>query len=467
MAPSFNIKSTSLQSSIGTITSFANQGGNLSQFGISDINSIMAFAQQLEQGGDEGAAVQSGINIIQQIASKIISMRGNNQQAQANQEVKQGEQKAKETDEKAKMTAKEIEAKLNTLNSNVDASVANIEQKLQELEQLGGDQGLVEEARKQLDEQLNVIEEEQKIINENVSIINNGVSSPEAKKEALNEINGSILLIEQASNMISSLSMQLASSTDKINELTESIDSEVGNITDSASQFTELVGYANQNTQALAQELGIQQSQAQAGEGAGQTQEKAGDVEIQAGNALKSNTFTYTKGVKLEQNGKDTKGAGQTRIQGYSNILSSLQGTLGTMNQNLGNISTLAEQFVGKVGNASNLLGEYSSKVDPLISAFGAWEKVTEGNEEFKTYVTDYKSQLSAISGEDNQTTQWQPAATQTSNATGYSLVNQKPQAANANQTNANQKQNQNNSQEQGQTLTQFQFEMKKLQFGI
>ena len=135
------------------------------------------------------------------------------------------------------------------------------------------------------------------------------------------------------------------------------------------------------------------------------------------------------------------------------------------MNQNLGNISTLAEQFVGKVGTASNLLGEYSSKVDPLISAFGAWEKVTEGNEEFKTYVTDYKSQLSAINGEDNQTTKWQPAATQASNATGYSLVNQKPQVANTNQTNANQ--NQNNSQEQGQTLTQFQFEMKKLQFGI
>ena len=177
MAPSFNIKSTSLQSSIGTIANFANQGGNLSQFGISDINSIMAFAQQLEQGGDEGAAVQSGINLIQQIASKIISMCGNNQQAQANQEVKQNEQKAKQTDEKAKMTAQEIEAKLNTLNSSVDTSVANIQQKLQELEQLGGDKGLVEEAQKQLDEQLNVIEEEQKIINENVSIVNNGVSS--------------------------------------------------------------------------------------------------------------------------------------------------------------------------------------------------------------------------------------------------------------------------------------------------
>ena len=130
----------------------------------------------------------------------------------------------------------------------------------------------------------------------------------------------------------------------------------------------------------------------------------AGGIQVAIGEAMTSglhSVVTGSTGAKYIMSGNDKINAGATLMQGSTQGLAKLTQSVGSMGSYLTEFTNFAYGIGQVVGGTSELVGQYDTTVNAMISSIGSWDVVSEANDQLQTYVTEYAAELPQEMTED------------------------------------------------------------------
>lgn len=294
---------------------------------------------------------------------------------------------------------------IDNINNQNDAAVQNTENKIKEitdsvaensnqileamskLEELGGDKGLIQATNEQLQKQLQIIEENKAILNDERDGDKEAalatIEGASAQITALvGNVQGYQALIEAQNTVVAdavdNISQQIADSATVIQEGLEKVQSNIAN----------MQGQTVVNTQ-VATSGGVDKA---VGKGLETT-----------GEAMTKTPATAATGAKAIVKGNIKSNTGDTKIQGATQNLSKVTASIGQMGSDLTNLANLTNS-IGSIGEgAIELVGQYESALEPVITAIGSLANVETGNQVLTGAINEYKAQLGEANNSDKK----------------------------------------------------------------
>ena len=326
---------------------------------------------------------QQKANAIQDIMSDLMdlfSSLGTGASSKARKEVKTNDKKIEENKKTAEETSRKVNEKVQEILNNCETSSANIAEALALIEELGGDKGQIAELKAKVNEQVDIIEA-------NKEILTSSDKSSEEKKNALVNILNASKAISELTEVVDGLKEQIEAqnaivedNSAKIAELTTN-SAEV--ISDGVNKMQESLVNAGVLTQEQAT-LSIKSAK----------QTATGTAQEATGQAMTNFWATASQGAKYILSGNDKLSAGATLMQGATQGLSKLTGSIGEMGQYLTQFTEFGNGLGSFIEGAAQLIGQYDATVSPMIQSIGSWENVTAGLGELNSLVTTDLSNL-------------------------------------------------------------------------
>lgn len=344
------------------------------------VNSIFTLAQNgmdAVEGNDQQKA-NSIAKMVQGLMDMLSSISFS-ETTKANQTNQKNSKNINEIDQKNDEAVRTTESKINEITQSISGSANEILDAMEEIEELGGDKGALQEIQTQLEEQLKVIEENKAILNgEKNGDKEAALAAIEGASGKITELVGDVQdyqsLIETqntvVTNAVDNISQQMTDATTVIQDGLEKVQ---GNITNMQQQATV-------NTQ-VATDGGVDKA---IGKGLEQT-----------GEAMTKTPATATTGAKAIVKGNIKSNTGDTKIQGATQNLSKVTASIGQMGSDLTNLANLTNS-IGSIGeSAIEIVGQYESTLEPIITAIGSFANIETGNETLTKSIEEYKGQLS------------------------------------------------------------------------
>lgn len=389
MSTGFNIDYKSiLDSAMGQLKSIGLSNGS---FGTTSsngefVNSIFGLAEDgygaIAGNDQQRASAISGI--VENLMGMLTSL-GTKENSKATKEVKQNDKSATELEKKADKDAQATQDKIKEITGNIADNSSNVNDAIVKLQELGGENGQVAEAQKQLEEQL-------KIIQENQEILNSEDATKEEKEKALQALSG-------ASATITGLLQTITEVQAQIEEQNTVVENSTNNVSTLLEESVNTITNGTSNLQSYLKEGGVQIGKNTTQTVTGTSNELVGAQATAMGTAANSNVFTSAIGQKLIRIGSDQTSAGGTRIQGAAKTLSSLTKAIGEMGSDLSSIADLTQSLGGIGDNVVALVGQYGSTLEPIITATGSWATVADVNTQFEDAIKEYSSKTGLDAG--------------------------------------------------------------------
>ena len=359
------------------------------------LNGTTNNVKNIVEGNDQqkASAIQDIMNDLMDLFSNL----GTGASSKARKDVLDNDKKIEENKKSAEECSQKVSEKVQNILNDCEANATSIAEAIVKIQELGGDKGKIAEVEQQLQEQLEIIEENKEILS----------SDAEAgeKKDAL-------VNILKASKAISGLVEQVAGFKEQIleqNTLVEKSSENIAQLTvDSADTISNGIGQMQESlvkAGVLTQEQATLSIKAAKNTGTGSAQEATGQ-------AMTNFWATAAQGAKYILSGNDKLNAGATLMQGATQGLSKLTGSIGDMGQYL----TLFSEFGNGLGSftegATKLVGQYDETVNPMIESIGSWDTIAEASEELDSYTQEYAKEViggdavNVENGEENQNVQ-------------------------------------------------------------
>ena len=375
---------------LGSTEGGQNAGG--SNGASSYVNSVWGLAGSTEQliSGDDSQKANAINNIVNKLTD-LLSSLGPNDSANANKKVKANDKKIAENDAQAQETSMTIDSKLQEIFNQCEAGTKTIEDALAEIQKLGGDDGgEIAKVQEQLDEHLQTIEN-------NKLVLNDDSANSKDRQAALKNILG-------AASAINSLVTTVNGYLEQIQEQNAVVENASNGISELMTQTSEVI---TQGIQSIQGNIGkAQQLQGESTLMATESVAKdtAGGIQVAIGEAMTSglhSVVTGSTGAKYIMSGNDKINAGATLMQGSTQGLAKLTQSVGSMGSYLTEFTNFAYGIGQVVGGTSELVGQYDTTVNAMISSIGSWDVVSEANDQLQTYVTEYAAELPQEMTED------------------------------------------------------------------
>ena len=343
------------------------------------VNSIWGLAQEGQNainGGDSQKA-QAIVNMVQNLLGMLSSL-GTNETSKANKEVNKNDKAASDVENGAKASVDKTQAEIDSIVNDIATNTTDISAALSEIEKLGGSQEDIQTAQKAVEKQVEIIEE-------NLRIVNDGVSSPEAKDDALANI-------KQASADIASITSEMVflagESQEALQEQNKIVENAANNIASLVEKSVSTISNGTVDLQSFIQNAGQEIVTNTTSSTVGSTNEIVGAKATTIG----SMPFNVA-GAKFLQIGADQTMAGGVRISGAAKNVESLTKAIGTIGSDLSNIVGSTQNIQGVGASATDLIGQYQTKLSSIISATGSWSQVVDANNELNQAIAEYEGQ--------------------------------------------------------------------------
>ena len=348
------------------------------------INSVWGLAQegQTAINGGETEKAQAIVKMVQNLLGMLSSL-GTNESSKANKEVNKNNKAASDVENGAKEVATKTKADIEKLAGDIASNTSNISSALSEIEKLSGNQEDLETIQKAVEKQIEIIEE-------NLKILNDTSSTPEAKQNALGEIKQCNSDIASLVNEITFLSKE---NQDAIQEQNKIVEASTNNIASLIEKSVSTISNGTVDLQSYIQTAGQQIVTNTTSSTTGASNEIIGAKAT----AIGSMPFNFA-GAKFIQIGADQTSAGGTRIAGATKNISTLTKAIGTMGSDITNIIGSTENIQGVGAGATELVGQYQTKLNSIITATGSWSQIVEANNELTEAISTYEGSLEETS---------------------------------------------------------------------
>ena len=404
------------------------------------VNSIWGLAQEGQNaidGGDSQKA-QAIVNMVQNLLGMLSSL-GTNETSKANKEVNKNDKAASDVENGAKASADKTQAEIESIKNDIKNNNTDIKTALAKIQELGGNQEDITKAQEDVKDQIRVIDE-------NLRIINDGVSNQEAKDNALKAIKSASIAI---SNITSTIVFLTEENQEAIQEQTSIVENAANNISSLIEKSATTLTNGTADLEKYAKEAGNEITTNATSSQTGKINEETGKAATKAGTSTTSIPFVNLSSAKLLQIGADQTFAGGIRILSSTKNISTLTKAIGVMGSDLTHIVGSTQEIQGVGSEATELLGQYQTKLSSIITATGSWTQVVDANIELNQAIAEYEGQnvdyTKSFDSKNNSTEQ--------TNQTSY----QAPWAQYAKQ----------NSQEQQNKTLEFDTQKFKKAFGI
>ena len=348
------------------------------------VNSIWGLAQEGQNainGGDSQKA-QAIVNMVQNLLGMLSSL-GTNETSKANKEVNKNDKAASDVENGAKASADKTQAEIDSIVNDIATNTTDISAALSEIEKLGGSQEDIQTAQKAVEKQVEIIEE-------NLRIVNDGVSSPEAKDDALANI-------KQASADIASITSEMVflagESQEALQEQNKIVENAVNNIASLVEKSVSTISNGTVDLQSFIQNAGQQIVTNTKSSTVGVKNEFLGTKATTIGTSTSWIPGVNVSTAKFLQIGADQTMAGGVRISGAAKNISSLTKAIGTIGSDLSNIVGSTQNIQGVGASATDLIGQYQTKLSSIITATGSWSQVVDANNELNQAIAEYEGQ--------------------------------------------------------------------------
>lgn len=352
------------------------------------VNSIFSLTQngmEAIEGNDQQKA-NSIANMVQNLMGMLSSI-SYSETTKANQNNKKNDKQIDDINKQNEDAIQATEAKVQEITSSIATSTNQILDAMKAIEKLGGDKGLIQTANEQLQEQLQIIEENKAILNgEKDGDKEAALAAIEGASAQITALVGNVQgyqsLIEAQSTAVAdsvdNISQQIADSATVIQDGLEKVQSNIAN----------MQGQTVVNTQ-VATNGGVDKA-------VGKGLEKAGE-------AMTKTPATAATGAKAIVKGNIKSNTGDTKIQGATQNLSKVTASIGQMGSDLTNLANLTNS-IGSIGEgAIELVGQYESALEPVITAIGSLANVESGNQALTGAINEYKAQLGEANNSDKK----------------------------------------------------------------
>lgn len=343
------------------------------------VNSIFTLAQNgmdAIEGNDQQKA-NSVAKMVQGLMDMLSSISCS-ETTKANQTNQKNSKKINETEKRNNEVVQETEAKVNEITQSIATSTNQILDAMKEIEKLGGDKGLIQSAQTQLEEQLQIIEENKAILNgEKDGDKKAALAAIEGASAQITALVGNVqgyqALIEAQNSVVAdavdNISQQITNSTTVIQEGLEKVQGNIANMQQQATVNTQVVA-----------DGGVDKA---VGKGLEQT-----------GEAMTKTPVTASTGAQAIVKGNIKSNTGDTKIKGATQNLTKVTASIGQMGSDLTNLANLTNS-IGQVGeSAIEIVGQYESALEPVITAIGSFANIESGNETLTKSIEEYKGQL-------------------------------------------------------------------------
>ena len=408
------------------------------------VNSIFSLINEGEQainGGDQQKA-QAITNMVQNLLSMLSNL--SNEKSKAVKEGKQNSKAVDNTSTAENQTANDTKQGVEQALKAIDTSKSNIQDALDKLKVLSGDDGNGGELAVQKDKLQKILDE----IEAQQKIVNDGVSSIDAKNAALEKIkdlSGQILVLES-----------------EITNIQKSIDSLSGIVEDNAKDIEAETQNAANVVEDGANKLQSHVQQASQEQAKNVASSTEGTGNIVAGTELTTGgTLTkFVPGIgqaassKAIQIGKQLIEAGGIRLSDSASNIAKITTALGKMASDAGEFQGALGNVVGSATQATDLIGQYGTVLNPAIEAIGSWVQVADAN---KTLTEEIEKADKKLNGEEQVSYKpiWQQTQNTSQQTQNVPLTTQSPSDKN--------EESKKGFEQQGSNI--FNFDRK--QFGI
>lgn len=352
------------------------------------VNSIFTLTQsgmEAIEGNDQQKA-----NSIATIVNGLMGMLSSisySETTKANQNNKKNDKLIDEINEQNEGVVQATEAKVQEITSSIATSENQILDAMKAIEELGGDKGLIETANAQLQEQLNIIEENKAILN--------GEKDGD-KKAALAAIEGASA---QITTLVGNVQGYQALIEAQNTVVADAVDNISQQITNSATVIEEGLGKVQANIASMQKEAGVNTQVAVEGG----VDKATGEGLEKAGNAMTKTPATAATGTQAIVKGGIKSNTGNAKIEGATQNLSKITTSIGQMNSDLTSLANLTNA-IGSLGEGTiELVGQYESSLNPVITAIGSLANIESGNDALTGAINEYKAQLGEANNSDKK----------------------------------------------------------------
>lgn len=362
------------------------------------VNSIFGLAQEGQNAinGNDSQKAQAITNIINNLLGMISSL-GTNENSKATKEVNKNTKNSDKLENDAKESADKTKSEIENIISEIATNSTDISKALEKIKELGGNEEDVNEAQKALDEQIEIIET-------NLSIINDGVSSPEAKDNALK-------LLKEASNKISEITSQMTflqeDTQEALQEQNNIVENAANNISSLVEKSVTTITNGTADLQSYIQKAGQETTTNTTSATTGTANEITGAKATAMGSTASFIPFANVSASKFLQIGADQTAAGGVRIAGATKNIATLTKAIGMIGSDMSGILGSTEKIQGVGTGASDLVGQYETKINSIITATGSWTQVVDANNELiqaiDSYEGEYKTDFNNIYSQKEQ----------------------------------------------------------------
>lgn len=357
---------------------------SVGSFSASNINCVFDLAQNVGQmtEGDDSQKTYALQNILGNITS-LLSNLGTKDSANANKRVKNSDKQITSNDNQAAATAQSVDAQLQNILDQCNVNKGAIENALAKIQALGGDEGQIKKAQSELEQQLEIIEDSKRTLN-------NPESQPEDRKNALKAIlnavtiiNGLVETVNKCQEEIEAQNAVIETSSNNLAELST-------NATEVLTTGINDIKTNLQNSKTLTTDNTVMSADALQEDVVGTTQVSIGEAMTSSPAAI----VTGAEGAQYIMSGNDKINAGSTLMQGAVTNLSKLTQSVGAFNGYLTEFTNFANGIGQFTDGTAELVGQYDTTVNPMITAIGSWQNIADANQKLEQYTNDYAAEV-------------------------------------------------------------------------
>ena len=272
---------------------------------------------------------------------------------------------------------------IDAIVNDIATNTTDISAALSEIEELGGSQEDIQTAQKAVEKQVEIIEE-------NLRIVNDGVSSSEAKDNALKNI-------KQASATIASITSEMVflakEGQEALQEQNKIVENAANNIASLVEKSVSTISNGTVDLQSFIQNAGQQIVTNTKSSTVGVKNEFLGTKATTIGTSTSWIPGVNVSTAKFLQIGADQTAAGGVRISGAAKNIESLTKAIGTIGSDLSNIVGSTQNIQGVGASATDLIGQYQTKLSSIITTTGSWTQVVDANNELNQAIAEYEGQ--------------------------------------------------------------------------
>lgn len=371
-----------LTQAMGQLSSLNGSVGSAGAGSSNYVNSIWGLAQEGQNAinGNDTQKAQAIVDMVQNLLGMLSSL-GTNETSKANKEVNKNNKAVSDVENEAKASADKTQAEIESIVNDIATNTTDISAALSEIEELGGSQEDIQTAQKAVEKQVEIIEE-------NLRIVNDGVSSSEAKDNALKNI-------KQASATIASITSEMVflakEGQEALQEQNKIVENAANNIASLVEKSVSTISNGTVDLQSFIQNAGQQIVTNTKSSTVGVKNEFLGTKATTIGTSTSWIPGVNVSTAKFLQIGADQTAAGGVRISGAAKNIESLTKAIGTIGSDLSNIVGSTQNIQGVGASATDLIGQYQTKLSSIITATGSWTQVVDANNELTQEISEYQ----------------------------------------------------------------------------